>query len=173
MHQVVSPVEVPAASRPTPTRLARAWYQLKKTAKSPTPYLTVFGILLWLFVYWLLCEGLKLPRFVKLPGPVTLPDRVAARPNPQQGVSIFTLEYYYHIYVSVRRVFIAFCIATSIGVPLGLLMGWSQTFRDYTFPILGNAAADPDPGLGAARDPDVPRLRDAGDLPRTSWRRCS
>src|SRR6267142_6148828 len=45
-------------------------------------------------------------------------------------------EYYHHIYVSCRRIFIAFCIATSIGVPLGLVMGWSRTFRDYTFPIL-------------------------------------
>src|SRR5258708_4372611 len=30
----------------------------------------------------------------------------------------------------------------------------------------GNAAADPDPGLGAARDPDVQRLRDPGHLSR-------
>jgi NitT/TauT family transport system permease protein len=93
------------------------------------------GILLWLFVYWLLCEGLKLPRFVKLPGPVTLLTEWLS-PHPQQGISIFTPEYYEHIYVSCRRIFIAFCIATSIGVPLGLLMGWSRAFRDYTFPIL-------------------------------------
>src|SRR5260370_7602900 len=94
-----------------------------------------FGILLWVFVYWLLCEGLKLPRFVKIPGPITVLSEWLS-PNPQQGISIFTPEYYEHLYVSCRRIFIAFCIATSIGVPLGLVMGWSRTFRDYTFPIL-------------------------------------
>ena len=94
-----------------------------------------FGILLWVFVYWLLCEGLKLPRFVKIPGPITVLSEWLS-PNPQQGISIFTPEYSQHIYVSCRRIFIAFCIATSIGVPLGLVMGWSRTFRDYTFPIL-------------------------------------
>lgn len=123
MHQVVPAGDFQVTPRATPNRLARAWYQLKKTAKSPTPYLTVFGILLWLFVYWLLCEGLKLPRFVKLPGPVTVLSQWLS-PNPEQGISIFTPEYYQHIYVSCRRIFIAFCIATSIGVPLGLVMGW-------------------------------------------------
>ena len=91
--------------------------------------------MLWVFVYWLLCEGLKLPRFVKIPGPVTVLSEWLS-PHPQQGISIFTPEYYQHIYVSCRRIFIALCIATSIGVPLGLVMGWSRTFRDYTFPIL-------------------------------------
>jgi sulfonate transport system permease protein len=135
MHQVVSPGEFQVAPRATPNRLARAWYLLTKTARSPTPYLMAFGILLWVFVYWLLCEGLKLPRFVKIPGPITVLSEWLS-PNPQQGISIFTPEYYQHIYVSCRRIFIAFCIATSIGVPLGLVMGWSRTFRDYTFPIL-------------------------------------
>ncbi len=105
MHQVVSPGEFQVAPRATPNRLARAWYLLTKTARSPTPYLMAFGILLWVFVYWLLCEGLKLPRFVKIPGPITVLSEWLS-------------------------------IATSIGVPLGLVMGWSRTFRDYTFPIL-------------------------------------
>ena len=26
--------------------------------------------------------------------------------------------------------------AVALGVPIGLLMGWSRTFKDYTFPIL-------------------------------------
>jgi NitT/TauT family transport system permease protein len=135
MHQVVSPDEFQVAPRVTPNRLVRAWYLLTKTARSPTPYLTAFGILLWVFAYWLLCEGLKLPRFVKIPGPITVLSEWLS-PHPQQGISIFTPEYYQHIYVSCRRIFFALCIATSIGVPLGLVMGWSRTFRDYTFPIL-------------------------------------
>jgi NitT/TauT family transport system permease protein len=118
-----------------PSGLGRTWRRFVKSLRSPTPYLMVFGIILWLFAYWLLCEGLKLPRFVKIPGPVTvLSDWLS--PTPFQGISIFTPEYYTHILVSCRRIAIAFFLATAIGVPLGLLMGWSQAFKDYTFPIL-------------------------------------
>jgi NitT/TauT family transport system permease protein len=118
-----------------PSRTYRAWYRLKKAIRSPAPYLTIFGVALWLFFYWLFCEGLQLPRFVKIPGPVTvLKDWLS--PTPFQGISIFTPDYYHHILVSCRRIAIAFCIATGVGVPLGLLMGWSRTFHDYTFPIL-------------------------------------
>lgn len=118
-----------------PSGLQRAWHRTRKALRSPSPYLMVLGIALWLFAYWLLSEGLQLPRFVKIPGPVTI-FREWFSPTPQQGISIYTPEYYHHIYVSCRRIFIAFCIATSIGVPLGLLMGWSRVFREYSFPIL-------------------------------------
>ena len=56
--------------------------------------------------------------------------------EPFQGISVFTAEYYEHIWVSCRRILFAFCIATGLGVPLGLLMGWSVPFRHFTFPIL-------------------------------------
>lgn len=120
---------------PIPGPLGRMWWRFKKSLTTPTPYLTVLGIALWIFVYWLLCEGLKLPRFVKLPGPVTVLKEWLS-PTPNQGISIYTPEYYQHILASCRRILIAFTIATGVGVPLGLLMGWSKVFRDYTFPIL-------------------------------------
>ncbi len=120
---------------PMPGALGRSWWRFKKSLGRPGPYLTVVGIVLWIFTYWLLCEGLQLPRFVKLPGPVTVLTEWLS-PNPQQGISLYTPEYYQHIWASLRRIIIAFTIATVVGVPLGLLMGWSRTFRDYTFPIL-------------------------------------
>jgi ABC-type nitrate/sulfonate/bicarbonate transport system permease component len=43
--------------------------------------------------------------------------------------------YYQHILVSLQRIFIAFTLATVLGVPVGLFMGWSKTFRDYVFPV--------------------------------------
>src|SRR6266511_2466315 len=123
------------APRTRPPTLAVACHSLGKLLRSPTPYLTVFGIGLWLFLYWAATEGLKLPRFEKIPGPANIVGDLFAR-HPEQGVSVFTDIYWQHVYVSCQRVFIAFCIATGIGVPLGLLMGWSRTLKDYTFPIL-------------------------------------
>jgi NitT/TauT family transport system permease protein len=121
--------------RAVPSFPARFRYRIAKSLTSPSPYLMVFGVFLWAFTYWLLCEGLKLPRFEKIPGPVVVLKDWLAK-EPFQGISIFTAEYYHHIYVSCRRILIAFLIATGVGVPLGLFMGWSKAFRDYTFPIL-------------------------------------
>ena len=46
--------------------------RLNKKIGSVDPYLTVAGIGLWLFAYWVLCEGLEIWRFNKLPGPVAI-----------------------------------------------------------------------------------------------------
>lgn len=88
-----------------------------------------------MFTYWLLCEGLRLDRFDKIPGPIAVANDWFS-PEPFQGISIFTETYWNHIYVSCRRIAIAFAIATGVGVPLGLFMGWSKKVRDYVFPIL-------------------------------------
>lgn len=135
MNIGVPTTEYASSAHRAPRGFALLWYQVKKSARSPGPYLMVAGILLWLFAYWLLCEALKLPRFEKIPGPATVLSEWFS-PHPTQGISIFTAEYYHHIYVSCRRIFIAFALATCIGVPLGLLMGWSHAFRNYSFPIL-------------------------------------
>ena len=44
-------------------------YKVVKALKTPTPYLTIFGVSLWLGAYYLFCEGWRLPLFNKLPGP--------------------------------------------------------------------------------------------------------
>jgi len=121
--------------RTAPTGLAILWYRTRKSLSTLMPYLAVFGIALWIFTYWILCEGLEVWRFVKLPGPVAVMGDMFSV-HPFQGVSIFTPSYYADIWESCRRIFIAFAIATGVGVPLGLFMGWSRIFRDYTFPIL-------------------------------------
>lgn len=118
-----------------PTGLALTLYNWKARLKTPTPYLMALGIVLWIGAYYLFVEGWKLPRFNKLPGPVEVITEWLSE-NPAWGVSLFTPQYYDHVIVSCRRIVIAFTIATGIGVPLGLFMGWSKTFRDYTFPIL-------------------------------------
>ena len=85
--------------------------------------------------YYLFCEGWRLPLFNKLPGPYEVIVEWL-NPDPDWGISLYSPEYHDHIYYSCRRILIAFAIATGIGVPLGLFMGWSKKFRDYSFPIL-------------------------------------
>ena len=121
--------------RAAPTGLALTWYRWKRALKTPTPYLMVFGISLWILCYYLFTEGWELPRFEKLPGPVEVITEWL-NPNPVWGISLFTEAYYDNVIASCSRILIAFTIATGLGVPLGLFMGWSKTFRDYTSPIL-------------------------------------
>jgi len=118
-----------------PTGFSLTLYRWRKSFGTSTPYLMAFGIFLWLTSYWLLTEGIGLPRFNKLPGPVEVVTEWLST-DPLWGISLFSETYHEHIYVSFRRIIIAFAIATGVGVPLGLFMGWSKIFRDYSFPIL-------------------------------------
>ncbi|HWK00750.1 MAG TPA: ABC transporter permease [Xanthobacteraceae bacterium] len=112
-----------------------ALYRLKAWLKSPSPYLMLLGFALMIGFWWLSVEVWKLPRFAGMPGP-TVVLREWLSPNPEFGLSIYTPEYYIHILTSLQRVLIAFALATLIGVPLGLIIGWSQTAREYIFPVL-------------------------------------
>ncbi len=109
--------------------------RFRQRMRTSGPYLMVVGVCSWIGLWWLLCEAFEVPRFEKMPGPVVVLKELFS-PEPFLGISIFTGEFYEHIYVSCRRIFFAFLIATGIGVPLGLFMGWSRKFRDYTFPVL-------------------------------------
>jgi ABC-type nitrate/sulfonate/bicarbonate transport system permease component len=76
----------------------------------------------------------ELPRFKDMPG-LTVVVKEWLSPNPTYGLSVYTAEYYQHIWVSIWRVTQAFFLATALGVPMGLLMGWSPKFKEYVFPI--------------------------------------
>src|SRR5438067_646903 len=109
-------------------------YRFSKSLRSPTPYLMLVGFALFFGGWFLLSEVFKFWRFASLPGP----RQVLAEwlnPNPVYGLSVYTPEYYQHIWASTRRVLIAFIIATGLGVPFGLFLGWSKTFREFTFPV--------------------------------------
>ena len=56
-------------------------------------------------------------------------------PSPTYGLSLYIAEYYQHIAMSVWRVAQAFFLATALGVPVGLLLGWSRRFKEYVFPV--------------------------------------
>ena len=142
---MVSAIEAPPRQVDQPTRSALnggqvgviplALFRLRHSLTQSAPYLRVFGIVSLLLAWYLLTEFFNLPRFNKLPGPVAVWKEFTSR-TPTYGISIYTPDYYMHIFWSVWRVLQAFFWATLLGVPLGLFMGWKKTFRDYTLPIL-------------------------------------
>lgn len=116
------------------TALSLALYRFTLWLKSPRPYLMLIGFLGFFGFWYLSVEVWKLPRFAEMPGPTQVIKEWLSR-DPVYGLSIFTEEYYQHIWVSTRRIAIAFFLATGIGVPLGLFLGWSKRFKQYVFPV--------------------------------------
>lgn len=109
-------------------------FRLSQWLRSRQPYLMVAGFSIVLGFWYLASEIWQLPRFRQMPGPTAVVSEWLSQ-NPRFGVSIYTLDYYKDILASVRRVAIAFSLATLLGVPLGLMLGWSRSFRVYVFPI--------------------------------------
>ena len=109
-------------------------YRFSRWLRSPTPYLMVVGFVLFFGAWYLLSEVFKVWRFASLPGP----HQVLVEwfnPNPVYGMSLYTPNYYMHVWMSLRRVIYAFVISTALGVPFGLFLGWSRNFREFTFPV--------------------------------------
>lgn len=118
---------------------ARLWFRIRYNFTNPDSLrnmiLGAAGIVMFVLAWYLTTELLKLPRFEKLPGPLAVWHEFVSR-DPDFGTSLFTPQYYMHILWSVLRIAAAFGLATVLGVPLGLFMGWNKKFKDYTFPIL-------------------------------------
>ena len=128
-------VHIPRLAGTAPrSGVALAAYRLAKWLKSPWPYLGLVGFAAFLLFWYAAVEVWKLPRFREMPG-LTAVVQEWLSPNPTYGLSVYTPEYYQHIWVSLRRVAISFALATALGVPLGLFLGWSRTFREYVFPV--------------------------------------
>jgi ABC-type nitrate/sulfonate/bicarbonate transport system permease component len=109
-------------------------YRFGKWLKSPTPYLMLLGFVLFFSAWYLLSEVFRFWRFASLPGPKAVLTEWF-NPHPVYGMSLYTPEYYIHIWSSMRRVLYAFIISTALGVPFGLFLGWSKNFREFTFPV--------------------------------------
>ncbi len=109
-------------------------YRLSLWARSPRPYLMLIGFALFLGFWYLAVEVWKLPRFREMPG-ITVVIKEWISKDPTYGLSLYTPEYYQHIGMSVWRVTQAFVLATLIGVPFGLFLGWSRQFKEYLFPL--------------------------------------
>lgn len=97
-------------------------------------YLMLVGFVIFLSFWHFAVDVWKLPRFSQMPGLFTVLTEWL-NPDPVYGLSLYTAEYYTHIFASCARVFVAFALATILGVPLGLFMGWSTKVREYVFPV--------------------------------------
>ena len=124
----------PATSAAEVGAWAMFMYRVSKWAKNPTPYLMVVGFALFFGAWFLLSEVFRVWRFASLPGPRAVLTEWF-NPNPVYGMSLYTPHYYMHVWMSLRRVLYAFLIATGLGVPFGLFLGWSKVFREFTFPV--------------------------------------
>jgi len=109
-------------------------FRLSSWLKSPRPYLMMIGFAIFLGFWYLAVEIWKLPRFQDMPGLTEVFSEWFSK-EPYYGLSIYTPEYYTHIGISLRRIAYAFLLATALGVPLGLFLGWSKTFREFIFPL--------------------------------------
>jgi ABC-type nitrate/sulfonate/bicarbonate transport system permease component len=103
--------------------------------RSSRLYLGLLGIATFCLLWFLLVDIFAVWRFAELPKFV---ESVVEwfRIDPIYGMSLFTVEYYVHIWASIFRVLVAFCLATLLGIAIGILMGWRRIFFGLTFPIL-------------------------------------
>ena len=112
------------------TGTALTMYRISNWLKSPKPYLMLIGVGFLLGIWYLFVEVWKLPRFEDMPGLTEVVIEYFSR-DPIYGLSVYTPEYYTHIGISLRRIAYAFFLATALGVPLGLLLGWSKKFNEF------------------------------------------
>ena len=109
--------------------------KLPRWTRSPRPYLLLLGFAIFLAAWHLTTSVLEVPIFRKIPPPAVV-LREWFNPEPFFGVSVYTSLYYSHIAYSVYRAYTAFALAVLLGVPLGILIGWNRTFKEYAFPLV-------------------------------------
>lgn len=109
--------------------------QVRRTLTSRSFLLQVGGFVLFIAFWQASVKTLALPWFSRLPGPWECLGEWLS-PDPAYGISIYTADYYTHILYSTYRATTAFLLATLLGAPLGLIMGWNRKFYDYSFPLV-------------------------------------
>ena len=80
------------------------------------------------FILWQLCARLKVPVLGAVPSPTEVLACLAGQ---------ITEAYYWHSWgSSMARILSGFAIAQILGVPLGLLLGFSRPAREAIFPLI-------------------------------------
>ena len=109
--------------------------QLRRQLASAPLWYGLLGFALFFCLWYLLTAVVIPPRFQFIPNPLYLIGEWLS-PNPKFGVSIFTPQYYEHIWVSIVRVYEAFGCSVLLGAPLGILLGWSTVSRNILLPVV-------------------------------------
>lgn len=123
------------------TRRRILWLRARTVVTERYVWLGLLGVLAF-FVAWDLAYRFELPRMEKLESPLsvfrefTLPPRGALSYNPalesKWGYGIWGKAWYTDIGVSIWRICQAFAWSL-LGIPLGLVMGWKRSIRDFVF----------------------------------------
>ena len=107
-----------------------------RSSQSRKFWLMGAGYLIAFVLWYASVKWMPVAAFARLPDPVTVLREWFA-PDPAYGISIFTGAYYKHIMASTLRVLAAFTLAVGLGVPFGILMGWSARFNAYASALIG------------------------------------
>lgn len=94
------------------------------------------GYVMAVVAWYASVKWLPIDSFQRLPDPVTVVVEWF-NPDPDYGLSIFTRDYYLHIWYSTYRATASFLLAVLLGVPLGILMGWRTRVNEYASALLG------------------------------------
>ncbi len=92
--------------------------------------LAIAGIVASLVLWYALVRWSPFAMFNRLPDPLQVIIEWF-NPDPVYGLSIFTESYWIHILYSTYRAYAAFALALILGLPLGILMGWKSSVRQY------------------------------------------
>ncbi len=174
--KIAAPDRSAPAAAPRPqgqaTGLALTMFRISRWLRSPQPYLMLIGFALFLGFWYLSVEVWKLPRFREMPG-ITAVFKEWFSHEPDLRAIV--------LYAGVLPAHLGERLARRAGVlprdrarravrPLPRLVEEVQGVR---LSGVRDAAPDPDPRLGAARDRDVLATGVGGDLPRPFSRRSS
>ena len=93
------------------------------------------GYFLIVATWYASVKWLPVASFQRLPDPLTVVVEWF-NPDPDYGLSVFTVDYYLHIWYSTYRATASFLLAVILGVPLGILMGWRVKVNEYASALL-------------------------------------
>lgn len=108
---------------------------LSRSLTSQKTILGAVGFVIFFVLWYILTAVVIPPRFNFIPNPLYLFTQWTSV-DPKFGVSIFTPQYYEHIWISILRVYAAFLTSVAIGAPLGILLGWAQLARSLILPVI-------------------------------------
>ena len=98
--------------------------------------LMAVGITGTAIAWYVLVRHTSIKAFNRLPDPLTVLMEWFSR-DPDYGLSVFTQDYYLHVWYSTYRAFAAFFLAVILGAPLGIMMGWKLKVHHYASALIG------------------------------------